>query len=98
VSQALQVIDECSNIEESLKISRKWRIIGSSLGGYLATRWAQLHPELVDRILLLAPAFDIPDILQNMLGPAEMEMWEKEGFKVRIPKPPSFSFKILHIS
>ena len=31
----------------------RWRIVGSSMGGYLAARWAQLNPRRVERLLLL---------------------------------------------
>ena len=34
------------------------RLIGSSLGGWLATLFAAEHPALVDRMVLIAPAFD----------------------------------------
>ena len=27
----------------------RWRLIGSSMGGYLAARWAELHPRRVER-------------------------------------------------
>ena len=27
----------------------RWRLIGSSMGGFVASRWAELHPERVER-------------------------------------------------
>ncbi len=56
-----------------------WRLIGSSMGGYLAARWAELHPDKVDRLLLLCPGFDMPDRWASMLGEDAMESWRKTG-------------------
>lgn len=62
----------------------RWRLIASSLGGYLGARWAELHPERVDRLLLLCPAFDFAARWPKMIGEAAMRKWEEEG---RFPFP-----------
>ncbi|MBV9766356.1 MAG: alpha/beta fold hydrolase [Acidobacteriaceae bacterium] len=54
-------------------------LIGSSLGGYLAALYASSHPE-VDRLLLLAPAFQFYQLWANELGPERLELWRKERF------------------
>lgn len=58
----------------------KWRIVGSSFGGYLAALWASLRPDRVDRLVLLAPAFDILSHWHSMLGPSTMNRWRTDGF------------------
>jgi hypothetical protein len=54
-------------------------LIGSSLGGYLAALYAARHPE-VDRLVLLAPAFDFYQLWVQELGPQRLEEWRKNGF------------------
>jgi pimeloyl-ACP methyl ester carboxylesterase len=57
----------------------RWRLVGSSLGGWLAARWAELHPERVDRLVLLCPAFDIPTRWPLLLPPGAFDRWERDG-------------------
>lgn len=64
--------------------SARWRLIGSSMGGFLAARWAQLHPERVDRLLLLCPAFDFASRWPSLIGAASFERWREQG---RFPLP-----------
>lgn len=64
--------------------STRWRLIGSSMGGFLAARWAQLHPERVDRLLLLCPAFDFVDRWPSLIGPDNFQRWRERG---RFPLP-----------
>jgi len=53
-------------------------LIGSSMGGYLAALYAVYHPE-VERLALLAPAFDVYQLLRRELGPKKLEHWRKNG-------------------
>lgn len=57
----------------------EWRLVGSSLGGWLAARWAELHRARVDRLVLLCPAFDIEARWPEMFGREEFERWRREG-------------------
>jgi uncharacterized protein len=59
--------------------STRWRLIGSSMGGFLAARWAQLHPERVERLVLLCPAFDFVERWPSLIGPENFERWRSEG-------------------
>ncbi|PRQ06104.1 alpha/beta hydrolase [Enhygromyxa salina] len=59
--------------------SSRWRFVGSSMGGYLAARWASLHPERVDRLLLLCPAFDFAARWPQILGQAGFDRWREQG-------------------
>ncbi len=60
------------------------RLIGSSLGGYLAALYASLHPQATDRVVLLAPAFCFGSYYPQDLGPAILEAWMRTGVR-RIP-------------
>merc|ERR1712224_1025253 len=57
----------------------KWRLIGSSMGSYLAARWAQLHPERVDRLILLSPAFDFAKVIARIAGDGALQKWQEQG-------------------
>ena len=56
-----------------------WRFIGSSLGGWLAALWAFLHPEAVERLLLLAPAFAMQRLWPRILGRQVFDEWQRRG-------------------
>ncbi len=55
------------------------RLTGSSMGGYLAARWAELHPDRVERLFLLCPGFDLPSRWPRLLGEEAMRAWERDG-------------------
>jgi len=73
---------------EALTISGQLRVIeravseqpvilmGSSLGGYLAALYAARYPSQVQRLVLLAPAFQFPRRWQERYSP---EKWKREG-------------------
>jgi len=50
-------------------------LMGSSLGGYLAALYAARHPE-IERLVLLAPAFQFPRRWQERYSP---EDWKRAG-------------------
>ncbi len=56
-----------------------WGFIGSSLGGWLAARWAELNPERVTRLVLLCPAFDSVSRWPALLPPGATDRWQREG-------------------
>ncbi len=57
----------------------RWCLIGSSFGGWLAARWAELHPERVERMVLLCPGFDLAQRWPEILGGEQMAKWGTEG-------------------
>jgi len=79
-TQSLKVI---TSLVETISQNndRKIRFIGSSMGGYLAMRYAQLNPEKVDRLILLGPGIgDIKKRWTNRIGAEAMELWKQNGF------------------
>ena len=54
-------------------------LMGSSLGGYLAALYAERHPKAVDRLVLLAPAFEFLERWRERLSAREIEKWKREG-------------------
>jgi hypothetical protein len=57
----------------------RWLLVGSSLGGHVASLWATQNPERVQALLLLCPAFDVPARWREMRGAAAMERWQRDG-------------------
>ncbi len=53
-------------------------LLGSSMGGYLAALYAEHHAE-VERLVLLAPAFDFQNRWALRLGEAQMAAWRSNG-------------------
>lgn len=53
-------------------------LMGSSLGGYVAALYAARHPE-VERLVLLAPAFQFPSRWKHRFTLGEMEQWRNAG-------------------
>jgi uncharacterized protein len=56
-------------------------LMGSSLGGYLAALYASRYPENVDRLVLLAPAFQFPSRWRKRFAGAELAEWKRTGRK-----------------
>lgn len=53
-------------------------LMGSSLGGYLAALYAARHPE-IEKLVLLAPAFQFPTRWRARYSPEELELWRQRG-------------------
>lgn len=54
-------------------------LIGSSLGGLLASLAASRNPERVDKLILLAPAFRLAERWRARMGADELARFEREG-------------------
>jgi uncharacterized protein len=78
ISAALGAIDAMADAAPDLR----WRLVGSSMGGYLATLWAARHPARVDRLLLLCPAFDMAARWRRLIGDDGIEGWRRTGVRV----------------
>ncbi len=81
IDAALEAIDELDAAGEPDAHGQRprWRFVGSSMGGFLAARWAQLHPERVDRLILLCPGFGLPERWPEILGAEVFAQWRKAG-------------------
>jgi pimeloyl-ACP methyl ester carboxylesterase len=66
------------HIIETVARDEPVRLIGSSLGGYLAALYAVRHPE-VDRLVLMAPAFNFIARWRERLGSEAMSRWQEQG-------------------
>ncbi|MCU1295069.1 MAG: hypothetical protein JWP08_3919 [Bryobacterales bacterium] len=67
----LRVIERLANNEPVI-------LIGSSMGGYLASLYAAEHPE-VDRLILLAPAFAFHELWVSKMSDPELTRWRQNG-------------------
>lgn len=72
ISGQLRVIEKLLN-------GAPCRMIGSSMGGCLASLYAAAHPE-VDRLVLMAPAFGFVARWQEMQGAAGIARWRDTGW------------------
>jgi pimeloyl-ACP methyl ester carboxylesterase len=54
-------------------------LIGSSFGGLTSAWLAERYPQ-VDRLVLLAPAFEFLSHWMASLGPQRIEFWQEEGY------------------
>jgi hypothetical protein len=71
--------------------------VGSSMGAWVATRWAQLNPSKIERLVLLAPGFDMLARWPKLLGEAAMARWEETGAHpfpdaIGVPTPVHWGF------
>ena len=57
-----------------------WNLIGSSMGALTAAFFAARHPERVNRLLLLCPAFHLDKLFRGSLGAEGILQWEITGF------------------
>jgi pimeloyl-ACP methyl ester carboxylesterase len=64
---------------DAARPARALALVGSSMGGYLAARWAELNPERVERLFLLCPGFDLASRWPRMLGSEAFAAWERDG-------------------
>jgi len=72
VSSQLAVIDRAVGEQPAI-------LIGSSLGGYLAALYASRHPSQIEKLVLLAPAFQFPRRWRERYSPEDWERWRREG-------------------
>jgi pimeloyl-ACP methyl ester carboxylesterase len=55
-------------------------LMGSSLGGYLAALFAATRPTAVERLILMAPAFNFLERWKTRLSPQELALWKTRGW------------------
>lgn len=76
---ALAELDQMHAAALSTSQNIKWQLIGSSMGSYLAALWAQLHPDWVDKLVLLSPAFNFAKVVARMGGDDLVHQWQTSG-------------------
>lgn len=74
------MLEAVDDLDAGVDGSGRWCFVGSSMGGWVAARWAELHPERVRRLVLLAPGFDLPNRWRQLGSPEELESWERRGW------------------
>jgi pimeloyl-ACP methyl ester carboxylesterase len=74
----LTVSGQLRVIEENLD-GAPCRLVGSSMGGYLASLYAASHPA-VERLVLLAPAFGLAVRWREMRGQDAIDLWRDSGW------------------
>ncbi len=73
------MLEHVSELDRALGAERVC-LVGSSLGGWTAARWAELHPERVASMVLLCPAFDIGGRWPAIFSPEAVERWRTKGY------------------
>jgi len=61
-----------SQMEAILKDQNGWTLIGSSLGGLMAALFATQHPGQVCKLVLLAPALNLPEFSRHLPKPVDV--------------------------
>lgn len=64
---------------EQITLGEPVRLIGSSMGGYLAALYAARHPE-TERVVLMAPAFGFAIRWPLSLGQERLDQWRRTGW------------------
>jgi pimeloyl-ACP methyl ester carboxylesterase len=78
ITRQLKVIDKA--VSRRTSSGDAVVLMGSSLGGYLAALYADEHPRAVDRLVLMAPAFEFLERWKKRLTPQELAQWKKQGW------------------
>jgi dienelactone hydrolase len=61
-----------SQMEAILKDQDGWTLIGSSLGGLMAALFATQHPGQVRKLVLMAPALNLPEFSRHLPKPVDV--------------------------
>jgi adenylate cyclase class IV len=59
----------------------KLTLLGSSLGGHVVARFAELHPEAVEKLVLFCPGFDFQSRWPRVFGEVGLREWEERGYR-----------------
>ncbi len=75
--EELSISSQLAIIEQAVA-GRPAVLFGSSLGGYLAALYAAHHPE-IERLVLLAPAFQFPSRWRQRYTAEQLAGWKQDG-------------------
>jgi pimeloyl-ACP methyl ester carboxylesterase len=70
-----------------IKDESGWTLIGSSLGGLMAALFAARHPGQVRRLVLLAPALNLPEFANHLPRPVKVPTLLIHGRKDDVVPP-----------
>ncbi|MEO1268201.1 MAG: YqiA/YcfP family alpha/beta fold hydrolase [Myxococcota bacterium] len=73
---ALEAMDEA---DARAPAGTQWCLSGSSMGGWVAARWAELNPDKVERLVLLCPGFNLVERWPALIGTKGWADWEAIG-------------------
>lgn len=59
----------------------EWVIVGSSFGGLMGTLWTCAHPQRVRKLVLLAPALNLPPFGDNPPAPVDVPVVHYHGVR-----------------
>lgn len=95
--KTLTLSRQIAQAEALIPRDRPTIVIGSSLGGLTAAWLAERNPT-IDRIILLAPAFDMGHYWLPTFEPGFLDNWQRDGFRLFFhyamnhPSPLHYSF------
>jgi pimeloyl-ACP methyl ester carboxylesterase len=80
-SDSLRDLTLSSQLEiiHAVVAGRRVSLSGASMGGYLAALYAARHPDAVERLVLLAPAFGLARRWVDQLGEERARAWREVG-------------------
>ena len=79
LSCARVILEECLKMENCTEIY----VLGHSMGGAIASELAKLYPDVIKKMVLWAPAFNLPDALHYLTGQVERaETYDHGGYEI----------------
>jgi len=80
VTNAIKVIDRLYDEKQKQQNEQiKMNLIGASMGGYIAARYAEIHPDRVKKLFLLCPAFGLAARWREFLSDDDLASWKSSG-------------------
>lgn len=79
LSCARVILEECLKMENCTEIY----VLGHSMGGAIASELAKLYPDVIKKMVLWAPAFNLPDALHYLTGQVERaKTYDHGGYEI----------------
>lgn len=73
------ILEECLKMENCTEIY----VLGHSMGGAIASELAKLYPDVIKKMVLWAPAFNLPDALHYLTGQVERaKTYDHGGYEI----------------